>query len=67
LKNTHVVVEIDVGVDGRPKSVRVVKGTGDGSADDYFKNLVRGMRFSPAYSNGEPLENTISYSWDIGN
>jgi TonB family protein len=52
-----VTVEVTVGVDGKPRTLRVVNGLGYG-LDQNALVAVRDWHFTPAKSNGRPIEST---------
>jgi protein TonB len=56
-----VLVRCDVGIDGLPKNVRVVRGLGHG-LDEKAVEAVSQYRFRPAIKNGHPVAVEIHIS-----
>jgi TonB family protein len=49
-----VILAVDIGVDGRPQNIRIVRGLGMG-LDEKAMDAVSTWRFRPALSNGRPV------------
>ena len=54
-----VILAVDVGVDGRPHNIRILRGLGLG-LDEKAMDAVANWRFRPALSNGRPVSAPIT-------
>ena len=54
-KNGYIMVEYDVGRDGRSENVRIVESTPPGLHDYIVRNHVQNFAFRPPFSDGEPV------------
>lgn len=60
-----VVVQVDVGIDGSPLDARVIQRSGSRELDRAALDAVRGWRFQPAQSNGQPMQGTLEIPFDF--
>lgn len=55
----QVVLQVEIGVDGRPASMRVLGSSGETELDEAAIAAVRGWEFAPATANGKPVSSRI--------
>lgn len=55
----QVVLQVEIGVDGRPASMRVLGSSGETELDEAAIAAVRGWEFAPATTNGQPAPSKI--------
>ncbi len=60
-----VVVQVDVGIDGSPLDARVIERSGSRELDRAALDAVRGWRFQPAMSNGQPMQGSLEIPFDF--
>lgn len=60
-----VVVQVVVGVSGEPLDARVIQRSGARDLDRAALDAVRGWRFQPAHSNGQPMQATLDIPFDF--
>lgn len=57
-KSGYIMVEYDVGRDGRSENIRIVESTPPGLHDYIVRNHVRSFAFRPRFADGEPVPST---------
>ncbi len=60
-----VVVQVVVGADGSPLDARVIERSGSRDLDRAALDAVRGWRFQPAQSNGQPMQGSLDIPFDF--
>ncbi|MCD9086927.1 energy transducer TonB [Stenotrophomonas sp. SY1] len=60
-----VVVQVDVGIDGSPLDARLIQRSGSRDLDRAALDAVRGWRFQPAQSNGQPMQGSLEIPFDF--
>lgn len=55
----QVVLQVEIGVDGRPASMRLLGSSGEAALDEAAIAAVRDWEFAPATRNGEPVTSRI--------
>lgn len=60
-----VVVQVVVGVDGTALDARVIQRSGSRDLDRAALDAVRGWRFQPALSNGQPMQVSLDIPFDF--
>ncbi|GHA74362.1 energy transducer TonB [Cognatilysobacter bugurensis] len=55
----QVVLQLEIGADGRPASMRLLTSSGESQLDDAAIAAVRGWEFAPATRNGQPVTSRI--------
>ena len=60
-----VVVQVEVDASGQPLDAKVIQRSGSRELDRAALNAVRGWRFQPAMSNGQPMQGTLEIPFDF--
>jgi protein TonB len=55
----QVVLQVEIGVDGRPASMRLIGSSGEAELDEAAIAAVRTWEFAPATRNGQPVTSKI--------
>ncbi|MNN58624.1 Gram-negative bacterial tonB protein [compost metagenome] len=60
-----VVVQVEVDARGQPLDAKVIQRSGSRDLDRAALDAVRGWRFQPAQSNGQPMQGTLEIPFDF--
>ncbi|KRG62936.1 energy transducer TonB [Stenotrophomonas humi] len=60
-----VVVQVEVDAKGLPLDAKVIQRSGSRDLDRAALDAVRGWRFQPAQSNGQPMQGTLEIPFDF--